>query len=226
LRLRFEVAVHRGAAFAAADELEALRADLDKSAKFAYSAVHAERAAIVELVESFERVWLKDVAKSWHVAARRIADASKGECRMIVWVLVVWCHAERPCIHHFDPSTRTEVNDVVLSEVYRTEAACERGAMNLKGVVKGATDIVERLRVPGHGMPVMLEAADEIERLRAHAFTLGELDDKIASAVAAERAAILELVESFVRSWDQDDVTSWHEAAKRIAAAIKAPRKE
>jgi hypothetical protein len=66
------------------------------------------------------------------------------------------------------------------------------------------------------------KAADEIERLRAHAFTLRELDDKIASAVAAERGAILELVESFVRSWDQDDVTSWREAAKRIAAAIKA----
>jgi hypothetical protein len=71
----------------AADEIEALRADLDKCAKLALSAVHAER----------------------------------------------------PCIHHFDPSTRTEANDVVLSEVCRTEAACESGAMNLKGVVKGAT---------------------------------------------------------------------------------------
>jgi hypothetical protein len=35
----------------AADEIEALRADLDKSAKLAYSAVLAERAGIVELVE-------------------------------------------------------------------------------------------------------------------------------------------------------------------------------
>jgi hypothetical protein len=58
---------------------------------------------------------------------------------MIVWVLVVWCHAERPCIHHFNPSTGNEAHDVVLSEVYKTEAACERGAMNLKGVVKGAS---------------------------------------------------------------------------------------
>jgi hypothetical protein len=85
------------------------------------------------------------------------------------------------------------------------------------------SDIVERLRkclkanagISGNvelWSPVkddeIREAADEIERLR--------------EAVAAERAAIVELVESFVRSWDQDDVTSWHEAAKRIAAAIKA----
>ena len=36
----------------AADEIEALRADLDKCAKLALSAVHAERAAILELIEA------------------------------------------------------------------------------------------------------------------------------------------------------------------------------
>jgi len=39
----------------AADELEDLRAALDKSAKLAYSAVHAERAAILELIEAERR---------------------------------------------------------------------------------------------------------------------------------------------------------------------------
>ena len=62
------------------------------------------------------------------------------------------------------------------------------------------TDIVERLRQHQWGgtkPSIFSDAADEIERLRAHAFTLGELDDKIASAVAAERAAILDLIETF-----------------------------
>jgi hypothetical protein len=72
------------------------------------------------------------------------------------------------------------------------------------------SDIVERLRDAmvevDYGDRLM--AADEIERLR--------------QAVAGERAAILVLVEGFARVWDQDDNTSWHEAAKRIAAAIKA----
>jgi hypothetical protein len=36
----------------AADEIEALRADLDKCAKLALSAVHAEREAILELIEA------------------------------------------------------------------------------------------------------------------------------------------------------------------------------
>jgi hypothetical protein len=36
----------------AADEIEALRADLDKSAKLALSAVRAERAAIVAIVDT------------------------------------------------------------------------------------------------------------------------------------------------------------------------------
>jgi hypothetical protein len=35
-----------------ADEIERLRADLDKSAKLALSAVDAERAAILELIEA------------------------------------------------------------------------------------------------------------------------------------------------------------------------------
>jgi hypothetical protein len=34
------------------DEIEALRADLDECAKLALSAVHAERAAILELIEA------------------------------------------------------------------------------------------------------------------------------------------------------------------------------
>jgi hypothetical protein len=63
------------------NELEDMRATLDKSAKLALLAVHAERAAILELVESFERAWLKDVATSWHVAAAHIAAAirARGE---------------------------------------------------------------------------------------------------------------------------------------------------
>ena len=83
------------------------------------------------------------------------------------------------------------------------------------------TDIVEDLHSadpecePSAAKIIMGRAAGEIERLRS---ALAEQRD----LVAAERAAILELVESFVQSWDQDDVTSWHEAAKRIAAAIKA----
>ena len=83
------------------------------------------------------------------------------------------------------------------------------------------TDIVERLREEASTWddPLLKDAADEIERLRE--YVLHNLDDRH-KAVAGERAAILGLVESFVRSWDQDDVTSWHEAAKRIAAAIKA----
>jgi hypothetical protein len=40
------------AALEAADEIERLRADLDKSAKLALSAVHTERAAILELIEA------------------------------------------------------------------------------------------------------------------------------------------------------------------------------
>jgi hypothetical protein len=65
----------------AADELEDMHVTLDKSAKLALLAVHAERAAIMELVESFEREWLKDVATSWHVAAAHIAAAirARGE---------------------------------------------------------------------------------------------------------------------------------------------------
>jgi hypothetical protein len=39
----------------AADEIEAVRASLDKSAKLALSAVHAEREAILELIESYQR---------------------------------------------------------------------------------------------------------------------------------------------------------------------------
>ena len=81
------------------------------------------------------------------------------------------------------------------------------------------SDIVERLRQCDENFELVQEAADEIERLRE--YVLHNLDDRH-KAVAGERAAILGLVESFVRSWDQDDVTSWHEAAKRIAAAIKA----
>ena len=83
------------------------------------------------------------------------------------------------------------------------------------------TDIVEDLHSadpecePSAAKIIMGRAAGEIERLRS---ALAEQRD----LVAAERAAILELVESFVRSWDQDDVTSWHEAAKRIAVAIEA----
>ena len=83
------------------------------------------------------------------------------------------------------------------------------------------TDIVEDLHSadpecePSAAKIIMGRAAGEIERLRS---ALAEQRD----LVAAERAAILELVESFVRSWDQDDVTSWHEAAKRIAAGIRA----
>jgi hypothetical protein len=38
----------------AADEIEALRADLDKGAKLALSTVHAERAAILELIASYQ----------------------------------------------------------------------------------------------------------------------------------------------------------------------------
>jgi hypothetical protein len=82
--------------------------------------------------------------------------------------------------------------------------------------VTSESDIVERLRQCDENFELVQEAADEIECLRGH-----NLDDR-RKTVAAERAAILELVESYVRSWDQDDVTSWHEAAKRIAAAIKA----
>jgi hypothetical protein len=76
------------------------------------------------------------------------------------------------------------------------------------------SDIVEDLHSadpecePSATKIIMGRAADEIERLR--------------QAVAGERAAILVLVEGFARVWDQDDNTSWHEAAKRIAAAIKA----
>jgi hypothetical protein len=91
------------------------------------------------------------------------------------------------------------------------------------------TDIVELLRKAAATPPscgyedAMEKAADEIEKLRAElktgvVVTRQALDD----AVAAERAAILELIERFARSWDQDDVTSWHEAAKRIAVAIEA----
>jgi hypothetical protein len=39
----------------AADEIEDMRATLDKSAKFAYSAVHAERAAILEMIDQSEK---------------------------------------------------------------------------------------------------------------------------------------------------------------------------
>jgi hypothetical protein len=39
----------------AADEIERLRADLDKSAKLAYSAVRAERAAIVALIDRHKK---------------------------------------------------------------------------------------------------------------------------------------------------------------------------
>jgi hypothetical protein len=79
------------------------------------------------------------------------------------------------------------------------------------------SDIVKRLSLSSD--PEKRAAAIEIERLRA---ALGQCSKAAQSAVAAERTAILELVESFARSWDQDNVTSWHEAAQRIAAAIKA----
>jgi hypothetical protein len=39
----------------AADEIERLRADLDKSAKVAYSAVRAERAAIVAFIDRHKK---------------------------------------------------------------------------------------------------------------------------------------------------------------------------
>ena len=84
-------------------------------------------------------------------------------------------------------------------------------------------DIVARLRAadadPRNWRRMYGEAADEIEALRAD---LDKSAKRALSAVHAERAAIVELIESFARSWDQDDVTSWHEAAKRIAVAIKA----
>src|SRR5215831_15036558 len=84
-------------------------------------------------------------------------------------------------------------------------------------------DIIERLRDSSYHCVSRdrLAAADEIERLRAELARLRKFGP-VNQAVVAERAAILELIESFARSWDQDDVTSWHEAAKRIAVAIKA----
>ena len=83
------------------------------------------------------------------------------------------------------------------------------------------TDIVERLRDPsrrsvGDDDAVMAEAADEIEVLRA------EMDQAVKlaySAVRAERAAILELIESYHADghlYDGDYVL------QTIAAAIRA----
>ena len=95
------------------------------------------------------------------------------------------------------------------------DAAHLRNAADAEGA--DMSDIVERLSLSSD--PEKRDAAVEIERLRA---ALGQCSKVAQSAVAAERAAILELAESFARSWDQDDATSWHEAAQSIAAAIKA----
>jgi hypothetical protein len=104
---------------------------------------------------------------------------------------------------------------------------------------KTQTDIVERLRWWGDQTslyPVgadVREAADEIERLRAdntkillgvadaHGASMSEQPAhktaKIAQAVAAERAAILEMIEAYA-----DEQLVERGAAEYIAAAIRA----
>jgi hypothetical protein len=81
--------------------------------------------------------------------------------------------------------------------------------------------VLELIQMPNGKLGVVLDMPLDA-RSSVSLWTAEEHDRAIANAVRAERAAILELVESFVRSWNQDDVTSWHEAANRIAAAINA----
>jgi hypothetical protein len=84
------------------------------------------------------------------------------------------------------------------------------------------TDIMERLRRSGEFECYCEEAADEIERLRSAGRTADRIladsqeatKDAVNNAVAAERAAILELLE--------DDSLCFPRQRQAIAAAIKA----
>jgi hypothetical protein len=87
------------------------------------------------------------------------------------------------------------------------------------------TDIVNELRSfaqANYAPPIMHRAADEIERLRRDACLTGAgftMQKEIARAVAAERAAILEILRGYI--YDGASLGQKH-TAERIAAAIKA----
>src|ERR1700757_1854068 len=104
----------------------------------------------------------------------------------------------------------------IVEDLHSADPECEPSAAKI--IMGRAAGEIERLREhKQQSLTLIKEQQNELEDMRA---TLDKSAKLALTAVHAERAAILELVESFVRSWDQDDVTSWHEAAKRIAAAI------
>jgi hypothetical protein len=74
----------------AADELEDMRAIMDQSAKLAYSAVRAERAAILELVETT----LKDASRKADAAAPK--DWSYVYAPLLAIAAAIRARGEKP----------------------------------------------------------------------------------------------------------------------------------